>query len=276
MSGGTKKVYKWTRRTSPTEEETNKLTVTGLSVSQTSGMSTSSSTQSESAVDMHSLREKCEKLLPYASYDKNNLPTKVYATFIEVVNLGAKLSGTEQYSVFHDTVTQIFNAKGKPTKGSVAEQFIGCIYNKSGCDHGCAGNFPVKNYNKDSFCSTHVAVYDKGDINLHYSPSTPSDTLLVHSSSNKISLNKKTATELKSKGISKVKISSKGPNGENQLSTHSLDSLCDKKREKNCESNDYLLWIMLLIVLIIIVIAFFWNYYKYHSASIPETVARHD
>ena len=273
MSNIKKKVYSYTRR-SETENDSERLSITDFSISTASSHKSLTATQStktnkESAVDLSSLKSKCEQLLPYANFNKEALSPKVHTTFMEVVNLGIKVGGTEQYNEFHTITNKVFGSVKNPVKRSIAEQFIGCSGNKSGCDEGCAGNFPAKNYTKDNFCETHVAVYDKGIINLHFSPSKPSSVLLIHSTSPDVVIDAKSTSFLKSKGISTVQVMRKNTTGQKEVKTYNLDKLaCNKPKQPtkkdDCDKEDtscvslLIMFVILILVILLIVGGIYW------------------
>jgi hypothetical protein len=320
MANVKKKVYSYTRK-SESDNGSEKLTISDFSISMAdgsgrvstadgysrtsiadvllypsaapsvshtskSGLSTSTITKvaRESAVDLSSLEQKCNQLLPYANKDKNILPPKIYAAFMEVVNLGIKVAGTDQYTEFHNITTKVFGSTKNIVKKSVAEQFVGCHGNKSGCDESCAGNFPVKNYTKDNFCETHVAVYNRGSINLHYSPAKPSSVLLIHTST-PVVVDRKSVEYLKSQGISTVRVMKENPDGEKEVKTFSVDNLavkCDnstsnkksnktKKDSDDSDCNNSSLTMLILFVIFIVIILVIIGMCYYVSGSSANT-----
>lgn len=211
---------------------------------------TSSKPRKEAAVDLSTLRAKCEKLLPYANTHKYKLPAKQHEIFMEIVGLGMRVAGTDQYNEFHDITNSVFSGYKSSVKGSVANQFIGCAGGKKPCHEECAGAFPDKGYTEKSFCETHVGVYHDGTFDIHYSPAKPCSILLLHSNV-PLKINKNVAKQLKSANITTVNVSVNG-----SVTVHSVNDIlsCEPKKKERNDCDDGWLWLMLIFVLVIVIL----------------------
>lgn len=224
----------------------------------------------ESAVDLSTLRSKCESLIPYAKTHKYKLPSKQHQIFMEIVGLGMRVAGTDQYNEFHDITNSVFGSYRSSVKGSVAHQFIGCTGGKGPCHEDCAGAFPDKGYTEKSFCETHVGVYHNGSFDIHYSPAKPCSVLLLHSTV-PLSIERKVAKELKAANITTVNVSVNG-----EITTHSVDEIlaCKKDKKSDCDGDDYDGWwlivIIVVIVILIVVLICGTSYSKYWSDKEPS------
>lgn len=225
----------------------------------------------EVAVDLSALESKCRQLLPYANTHKYSLPPKIAILFTEVITLGTRVAGTEQYNNFHTITNKVFAGHNSAIKGTVAQQFTGCSGGKSGCHEDCAGNFPDKHYTRDSFCHSHVGVYQNGEINIHYSPSKPCKVLLLHSTTQDIDMHAEIWKALSAKGISIVNVSAKDSKGVKEIRTHTNTATANKpakkehKRKKD-DSSDWLIFLFIFIIVIVIIIALaYWGYSGYYS-----------
>lgn len=170
---------------------------------------------------------------------------------MEIVGLGMRVAGTDQYNEFHDITNSVFSGCKSTVKGSVANQFIGCTGGKKPCHEDCAGAFPDKGYTEKSFCETHVGVYHDGTFDIHYSPAKPCSILLLHSNV-PLKIDKKVAKQLKAANISTVNVSVNG-----SITVHSIDNILaldSKKKNKKNDCDDEWVWLILIVVLVIVII----------------------
>lgn len=229
-------------------------------------------------MDLSTLKSKCERLIPYANVHKYKLTPEAHKVFMEVVGLGTRVAGTDQYNEFHDITNKVFSKYKSDTKGTVAYQFTGCTGGKSGCHEDCAGAFPDKGYTEKSFCETHVGVYQDGDINIHYSPAKPCNVLLLHSKT-PVKFDEGVSAKMREVGVRTVKVNIGG-----DITVHHIGDAAPKKsskskKNKTCD-DDISLWSIIVFIVIIVVLLFvvyFAARWFGYGASNPESdYPKHD
>lgn len=211
------------------------------------------------AVAINSLEKDCLYLKKFAYMKKIDLPEEPMEVFTKVNRLFMKAAGTDRYEECLNIVRDVFSDIKPSGKGTVGDFFIACR-DSNGCTIECAGNLPNAGYTKNSFCVSHVGVYQSGELEIRYSPGTATDVILIHTDENKISLPKRTINELKSVGIRKARISRKvgdkfKTDDSKDVDIDSLTCEKDKYTEEGRSYSNTGLILLFFIILIFVIIA---------------------
>lgn len=236
------------------------------------------------AMSIPNLRRTLKRLKRYSNYQKTQLPSDVHEEFIQVVQLIKGIVGTKDYDKFMSIVQEVFDKPDPAERGTIGHFFQGCSINDDGCSAECAGNLPINGFDVKKLCISHVGIFDGKSLNIHYSPSTKSENIIIHTNGDgDVSLGNDVVSSLLEKGIKTYTISysrdGKAVNSnpkplreEQTLTFPSSKSMSkskayqEKSKSKNYQENDDgfydILWLVALIILFIVIIGIIFVFFR--------------